>query len=140
MLGNENIKVRNPKAVRPWQHVLEPIGAYLLLAANLSKKPELFSTSYNIGPLPGDHLPVQQLVETAIEKWGKGKWLDESNTKQPHEAGLLKLSIEKAKKELNWQPKLNSTQAIEWTINWYKQQQKDQVDYTFQQIKEYFSL
>jgi len=138
--NNEVINVRNPKAVRPWQHVLEPIGAYLLLAGYLSRDPLSYATSYNIGPLPNDHLPVQQLVDIAIEKWGEGKWLDESNSNQPHEAGLLKLSIEKAKRELNWQPKLNSEQAIEWTVNWYKQQQKNQADYTFKQINEYFSL
>jgi CDP-glucose 4,6-dehydratase len=136
----ENIKVRNPNAVRPWQHVLEPIGAYLLLAASLSSNSLSYSKSYNIGPLPGDHLTVQQLVEIAIEKWGEGKWLDESDTIQPHEAGLLKLNIEKARKELNWQPKLNSTEAVEWTINWYKHHKKDQAVYAFQQIKEYFSL
>ena len=138
--GKQVIKVRNPDAVRPWQHVLEPIGAYLLLGGLLNTRASDFSKSYNIGPLPGDHLPVRQLVETAIEKWGEGEWMDQSDPKQPHEAGLLRLNIERAIKELKWHPKLNSAEAIEWTMNWYKQKVKDQADYTFQQIKDYFSL
>lgn len=136
----DTIEVRNPKAVRPWQHVLEPISAYLLLAALLNKHVTKYSKPYNIGPLPNDHLTVQELVKTAIQKWGHGQWKDVSNVSQPHEAGLLKLCIERARKELNWQPKLNANRAVEWTINWYKQPIAEQANYTFQQIKDYFAL
>ena len=136
----QNIAVRKPDAVRPWQHVLEPISAYLLLAGLLNEDVAMYSKPYNIGPLPGDHLSVGELVEIAIKKWGSGQWRDFSNEGQPHEAGLLKLSIERAKTDLHWRPKLNSTEAIEWTMNWYKQNLEKQADYSFQQIKEYFAL
>jgi CDP-glucose 4,6-dehydratase len=112
----------------------------LLLGANLNDEPTKFSKAYNFGPLPNDHLSVKELVETAIKIWGNGSWKDISNLREPHEAGLLKLSIEKAQKELNWQPKLNAKQAIEWSINWYKQPNEKQAEYAFQQISNYFTL
>ncbi len=70
----------------------------------------------------------------------KGEWKDMRDASAPHEAGLLKLSIEKAQKELNWQPKLNAQQAIEWTVNWYKQPAETLAAYTFKQIENYFKL
>jgi CDP-glucose 4,6-dehydratase len=138
--NNQSINVRNPNAVRPWQHVLEPLCGYLLLGGKLNDDPTKFSKPYNFGPLPNDHLSVKELVETAIKIWGNGSWKDISNLREPHEAGLLKLSIEKAQKELNWQPKLNAKQAIEWSINWYKQPNEKQAEYAFQQISNYFTL
>lgn len=137
---NKAIEVRNPKAVRPWQHVLEPLNGYLLLGAMLNEKPQNFSNPYNFGPLPTDHLSVKELVETAIKIWGNGKWKDTSNDSEPHEAGLLKLDIKRAVKALNWQPKLNAQQAIEWSIDWYKQTSETQASFTFQQIDNYFAL
>jgi CDP-glucose 4,6-dehydratase len=134
------IEVRNPKAVRPWQHVLEPIAGYLLLAGLLNENPSKYSKAYNFGPMPGDHLTVKQLVETAINAWGEGNWKDISDAAQLHEAGLLKLDISRAKKELNWQPKLNADQATRQTIDWYKHPVEKKADYTFQQIKEYFAV
>lgn len=136
----EPVEVRNPKAIRPWQHVLEPIGAYLLLGGLLNDDAKNYSKPYNIGPLPEDHLSVGRLVEIAIEQWGSGNWIDKSDTANVHEAGLLKLNIELAGKELQWQPKLNSLSAIEWTMNWYKHAFENQAEYSFQQIKDYFTL
>lgn len=134
------IIVRNPNAVRPWQHVLEPIIAYLLLGAKLGKNPVQFSKAYNFGPLPADHLTVKDLVEKAIKYWGSGAWKDDSGGKHPHEAGLLKLDISLAQKELGWMPKLSADKAIQWTIDWYKERDTQKSKYTFQQIHEYFSL
>ncbi|MEO5945857.1 MAG: CDP-glucose 4,6-dehydratase, partial [Chitinophagaceae bacterium] len=113
--NNEDIIVRNPSAVRPWQHVLEPLCGYLQLGILLDTTPEKYAKAYNFGPLPSDHFTVKQLVEKAIACWGSGSWVNHSDPNQPHEAGLLKLDISKAKKELNWIPKLTGTQAIEWT-------------------------
>jgi CDP-glucose 4,6-dehydratase len=138
--NHQSIDVRNPGAVRPWQHVLEPLAGYLLLAGLVNENAENFSKPYNFGPLPNDHLTVKELVETAIKNWGKGDWKDISNADEPHEAGLLKLDISRAQTELNWQPKLNAQQAIEYTIDWYKQSSENIAAYTFQQIKNYFSL
>jgi CDP-glucose 4,6-dehydratase len=136
----QSIEVRNPDAVRPWQHVLEPLSGYLLLAGLLHNQPEKYSKAYNFGPLPEDHLTVKQLVETAVKYWGSGSWKSISNPRQPHEAGMLKLDISLAKKELGWQPKINAEKAIKWTIDWYKKPLMQQANFTFEQIKEYFAL
>lgn len=135
-----DINVRNPAAVRPWQHVLEPLSGYLLLGILLDTQPLVFSKAYNFGPLPDDHLTVKELVETAITNWGSGSWTDSSDSTQPHEAGLLQLDISRAKNELKWIPKLSASQAIEWTIGWYKQPVSEQTAYSFKQINNYFAL
>jgi CDP-glucose 4,6-dehydratase len=135
--NDQTIEVRNPDAVRPWQHVLEPLVGYLLLGGILNDEPQQFSKAYNFGPLPNDHLSVKELVEIGIKIWGKGEWQDVSDSSSPHEAGLLKLSIERVQRELNWQPKLNAQQAIEWTVNWYKQPAEKLAAYTFEQIENY---
>lgn len=137
---HQTIEVRNPYAVRPWQHVLEPLSGYLLLGGLLQASPTNYSKAYNFGPQPNDHLTVRQLVETALQVWGKGSWKDASDPNQPHEAGLLKLDITRSMQELGWMPKLDATQAIEWTLNWYKQPADKQADYAFQQINTYFNL
>jgi CDP-glucose 4,6-dehydratase len=137
---DQTIEVRNPNAVRPWQHVLEPLVGYLLLGGMLNDAPQQFSKAYNFGPLPNDHLTVKELVEIAIKTWGKGEWKDMSDASSPHEAGLLKLSIERAQKELDWQPRLNAPQAIGWTVNWYKQRAERLGAYIFQQIENYLKL
>jgi CDP-glucose 4,6-dehydratase len=117
--------------------VLEPLSGYLLAGMLLDKDAAIFSGAYNFGPLPDDHLPVKNLVETAIGCWGEGKWIDASDGSQPHEAGLLQLDISKAKNILNWQPRLNSATSITWTINWYKQPPVNAFNFTLQQIKNY---
>lgn len=134
------VLVRNPSAVRPWQHVLEAIAGYLIIGIKLHERPRDFSKPYNFGPLPQDHLPVKDLVTKAIGVWGSGEWKDMSTPDQPHEAGLLKLDITRALKELEWKPKLNAAAAIEWTVNWYKQSEPEKANYTFKQIKDYFRL
>ncbi len=135
-LGAE-IEVRNHFAVRPWQHVLEPIGGYLLLGMLLNEDALQYSGAYNFGPQPKDHLPVKDLVNIAIACWGNGSWIDTSASDQPHEAGLLKLDISKALKQLKWLPKMESREAIEWTIDWYKQPAAGIFDYTLGQIKNF---
>lgn len=137
LVADEPIAVRNPLAVRPWQHVLEPVNGYLLLGILLDKNAQIYSGAYNFGPLPTDHLPVNKLVDIAIDCWGSGAWIDTSESTHLHEANLLQLDITKAATVLNWKPKLTSTQAIEWTIGWYKQNQEDLFNYTLIQIKNY---
>lgn len=135
---NRSIEVRNPLAVRPWQHVLEPVCGYLQLGILLDSIPEKYSKAYNFGPLPSDHFTVKQLVENSIKCWGAGNWEDKSTTDQPHEAGLLKLDISLAKKELQWEPKLSGAEAIAWTIDWYQQAENNQLEFSMEQIKNYF--
>jgi CDP-glucose 4,6-dehydratase len=134
------IEVRNPTSVRPWQHVLEPLFGYMVLAARLNDEPVRYAAPYNFGPLPSDHLEVRSLVEIAINAWGGGNWNDCSDPAQPHEAGLLQLDISKAQKELFWTPKLSAEQAITWTVNWYKQKREDVVAFTFDQINKFVAL
>ncbi len=136
----ETINVRNPLSVRPWQHVLEPLGGYLLLGALLKDTPEKYSSAYNFGPLPSDHLQVKDLAKLAIDVWGEGDWMDTSNNEEVHEANLLKLDISKANKELQWQPKLNAQEAIKWTIEWYKKSSSERLDFSISQINNFQSL
>lgn len=138
--SHQNIIVRNPLSVRPWQHVLEPLTGYLLLGGLLNEDAEKYSTAFNFGPLPGDHFPVKTLVEKSIKSWGRGSWSDASSPDQPHEAGLLQLDITKAQNELKWSPKLDAASSIEWTIDWYKQPDYKKKDFTFRQINTYLAL
>jgi CDP-glucose 4,6-dehydratase len=136
----KEIEVRNPAAVRPWQHVLEPLTGYLLLGAMLDHKPEQYSRAYNFGPYPDDHLTVKELVSLAIESWGKGSWADKSDGTQPHEATLLQLDISRAVEQLQWKPTLSAAAAIDWTMEWYKQSTAGQAAFTFQQIKTFLAI
>jgi CDP-glucose 4,6-dehydratase len=131
--------IRNPSSVRPWQHVIEPLGGYLLLGALARENPFDHSKAYNFGPLPDDHLAVRELAEIAIHSWGSGSWKDISAKGQPHEAGLLQLSVQRAREELRWTPRLRAAQAVDWAIQWYRQAPASQSDYTFRQIKEYLA-
>ncbi len=135
-----DILVRNPASVRPWQHVLDPLAGYLLLAQRLQAGPAGYSTAYNFGPRPADHLTVKELVQQAISSWGGGQWQDVSDPGQPHEAKLLQLDISRAGKELAWTPRLNSTQAIAWTMDWYRRPATEQAAFAVQQIKDYMEL
>ncbi|GEO11614.1 CDP-glucose 4,6-dehydratase [Segetibacter aerophilus] len=118
--SGEKIKVRNPSSIRPWQHVLEPLVGYLELGRKLFFHPQQFSQAYNFGPLSGDSLSVQTIVDLSIKIWGTGGSETLNVVGEPHEAGLLKLDISKATTELGWQPKWNATEAIRQTIDWYK--------------------
>ncbi|HWB25346.1 MAG TPA: CDP-glucose 4,6-dehydratase [Chitinophagaceae bacterium] len=136
----ETIQVRNPHAVRPWQHVLEPLTGYLLLGALLHENAIIYSGAYNFGPMPEDHLDVGNFVNCAIAAWGSGQWHDASDPAAVHEAGFLKLDIKKALTTLGWQPKLNAQEAIKWAVAWYKQPGNAQADFTFEQIKNYLTI
>jgi CDP-glucose 4,6-dehydratase len=116
----DSIPIRNPSAVRPWQHVLEPIGAYLLLGSKLYEDPAKYASAYNFGPLNKDCLTVEEMVQHAIMTWGYGDYHLLDNTAMPHEAGLLKLDTSKATNDLQWYPVFNAYEAIENTIQWYR--------------------
>ena len=118
--ANKEVVIRNPKAVRPWQHVIEPLFGYLELGTKLNNDPKGSSQVYNFGPNPSDVLSVEEMVIKSIENWGTGSYKSLIDVNSPHEAGLLKLDISKALKDLNWKPVLNAQNAVERTINWYK--------------------
>jgi CDP-glucose 4,6-dehydratase len=117
--GNEII-IRNPNAVRPWQHVIEPLFGYLELGVKLNIDPIKYAQAFNFGPNTSDALSVEEMVKKSVESWGIGNYRAVFDTNNPHEAGLLKLDISKALNELNWKPLFNAQSAIERTINWYK--------------------
>ncbi|MDB5233177.1 MAG: CDP-glucose 4,6-dehydratase [Hymenobacter sp.] len=116
----EPVQVRNPQAVRPWQHVLEPLGGYLLLGARLAQEPLRYTGAWNFGPLAEDTKTVEALVQDAVAIWGEGRYDASPLTNQPHEAGLLKLDISKAQTQLAWKPLYDSKTAIANTIAWYR--------------------
>ncbi|GAB4033258.1 CDP-glucose 4,6-dehydratase [Spirosoma gilvum] len=116
----EEIRVRNPAAVRPWQHVLEPLGGYLHLGTKLIDHPVTYADSWNFGPLPEDNLTVEELVNLSIQCWGGGSYQKSDRRGEPHEAGLLKLDISKTVNEIHWKPKYQARKAIANTLSWYR--------------------
>ncbi len=117
---HETIFVRNPSSVRPYQHVLEPLFAYLLIAMKQYENPALCG-SYNVGPNEGDCLKTSELVELFCNSWGEGIcWKQKGMAAQPHEANLLRLDISKIKSTLGWKPVWDASQAIDKTVQWAK--------------------
>jgi CDP-glucose 4,6-dehydratase len=117
----EPIIVRSPHAVRPWQHVLEPLSGYLLLAQKMAENPASYAEAWNFGPKESSFLPVGSLVDRIVKTWGEGSWEDHSKPGALHEANLLKLDISKAKSQLGWSPLWNIDKAIAETVAWYRQ-------------------
>jgi len=141
LTGNKPIVIRNPQATRPWQHVLDPLAGYLLLAARLLEKPDIFSGAWNFGPLSSDQITVRELAERFIDAWGSGTiQVAETLDDAPHEAHLLKLNVDKASFILEWTPVLNSSTAIDWTAHWYKswhEHNSSLQQLSFRQIQEF---
>ena len=117
---NKPVVVRNPKSTRPWQHVLEPIHGYLLLAEKLYNQGQNFSEAWNFGPTEEDSKSVKWVLDEMIKRWGQGaSWTDDLNI-NPHEANNLKLDISKAKAKLGWEPKWNLDKALDHITSWHK--------------------
>ena len=137
----EPIVVRNPNATRPWQHVLDPLSGYLLLAQKLFEAPARFSGAWNFGPVENGHIKVIDLTNEFVKIWGSGKThAPPSEKSAPHEAHLLRLCIDKAVHELQWQPLLNSSTAIDWTVVWYKTwhlKNTDMQSFSLKQIRKF---
>ncbi len=140
LIAGETVILRNPEAVRPWQHVLDPLNGYLVLAAKMSEEPTRYAQGYNFGPYPNDERTVLDMTQLAIEKWGAGSYETPEIAGKPHEAGLLKLAIDKAQNELGWKPRFRSAEAVEWTMNWYQHVRDNALEHTKQQIHTYFGL
>ncbi len=133
-----SIIVRNPHAVRPWQHVLEPLSGYLLLAEKLHADPATFDGAWNFGPEESSFLTVGSLVDAIVTAWGDGSWEDHSTPGAVHEAHLLKLDIAKAKALLGWHPVWNIRQAVAETVRWYSGYRNHNVhELCLGQIREY---
>lgn len=114
------VKIRNPHAIRPWQHVLEPLSGYLLLAERLYEHGQTDAEAWNFGPSDEDAQPVEWIVERLCVAWGQGaSWCLQAGD-HPHEASMLKLDISKAKQRLNWRPRWRMDKTIENIIDWHQ--------------------
>jgi CDP-glucose 4,6-dehydratase len=116
---NKIINIRNPQATRPWQYILEPLSGYLLLGSKMYKDGIKYSSAWNFGPNDNDIITVEEIVKSVIKNWGKGEYKVDTS-RQPHEAGLLKLETSKARIFLRWKPVYEIYETIKRTINWYK--------------------
>jgi CDP-glucose 4,6-dehydratase len=114
------VVIRNPLATRPWQHVLEPLSGYLVLAQQLHREAQSQAEAFNFGPLDDDVRPVQWIVERMVQRWGQQAGWTQEATEQPHEANYLKLDISKAKARLGWQPRWRLAQALDHIVSWHR--------------------
>ena len=135
---NLPVLVRNPNATRPWQHVLEPLSGYLVLAQNLHNNFGKFSEGWNFGPHENDVKSVEWILDKMTSKWPNSSWrLDKNPT--PYEAGFLKLDISKAKFKLDWTPTWNLDLSLEKVIIWHHAwlKKEDMLSACFNEIREY---
>lgn len=135
----EPARIRNPHAIRPWQHVLEPLRGYLLLAERLYEHGPAFAEGWNFGPNDEDARPVSWIVEKTAELWGGGaRWVTDTD-EHPHEAHYLKLDISKARARLGWQPALRLYDALRLIVDWTQQRRAgaDMREVTLRQIRDY---
>lgn len=122
LVAGKPVPVRSPRAVRPWQHVLQPLSGYLILGARmLCSDDPVWCDGWNFGPLSGDEVSVARLVESFIEAWGGGAWEDCTDPSQPHEDKILRLNIEKSITCLHWRPSWNLEESVCRTVRWYRQ-------------------
>lgn len=139
---NKGVTLRYPNSVRPWQHVLEPLSGYLLLAEKLYTCKKEFAESWNFGPNENETFTVSQVVENIYKIWGSDiNWINEQE-KQLHEDSFLKLDITKAKNRLKWYPRLSLKEALIYLIDWHKSYLNNENlrVKTLEQIKEYSKL
>lgn len=118
--GNRPVVIRNPHAVRPWQHVLEPLSGYLALAERLYTEGQAWAEGWNFGPHDDDARPVQWIVERMVRLWGDGATWQWDDGDHPHEAHYLKLDISKAKARLGWSPRWDLAKALQNVIIWHQ--------------------
>lgn len=117
--NKEPVVVRNPMAVRPWQHVLEPLSGYLVLAQQLFEHPGDYAEGWNFGPHDDDARPVDWILNHMVSKWPGSSWELDTNS-HPHEAAFLKLDISKAKARLHWQPTWHLEKTLQNIITWHQ--------------------
>lgn len=137
-LGNP-LEVRNPRSVRPWQYVLEPLAGYLLLMERLYSEGHRWAEGWNFGPLDEDTQPVEVVVNGLVERWGNGAQWTITGRQHPHEATLLKLDCSKARTELGWTPKWRLERTLHAVVDWHRAllAGEDMQSFSLQQIREY---
>ncbi|MCP4417266.1 MAG: CDP-glucose 4,6-dehydratase [Chloroflexi bacterium] len=141
LMAGQPVLIRNPQATRPWQHVLEPLNGYIMLAECLWQDGPRFAQAWNFGPRDGDVKPVSWIVDYVTQIWGEGASWVKDGADQPHENTFLKLDCSLARNWLGWSPRLNLATALEWIVEWFKgyQRQEDMRTLTEQQISRYKS-
>jgi CDP-glucose 4,6-dehydratase len=141
-LAGEPVRIRRPQAIRPWQHVMEPLAGYIALAEHLLTHDPKYATAYNFGPYDEDAKPVGWIVEKMTQFWGgNASWVLDPDP-GVHEAGYLKLDASKAHADLAWSPHLRLETALQWLVEWYRAWQSgaDMHAFTLNQISTYESL
>jgi CDP-glucose 4,6-dehydratase len=140
--SGKSVLIRHPDAVRPWQHVLEPLRGYLHLSEKLVQLGPAFADGWNFGPNGDDAKPVRWIVEQMAARWGDNVQWHLAQGEQPHEAGYLKLDISKAQQMLNWHPKLRLNDSLNLVVDWARQRVagSDVRSLTEQQIANYQTL
>ena len=138
IINNVKVKIRNPDAIRPWQHVLEPLGGYLSLAEKIWLNGDKFAEAWNFGPIE-ENKPVSWIVNKISEFYGKKCITSFDTTQNPHETKSLKLDCTKAYEKLGWIPKTNLEQGLQLTVDWYKHYEKhdDMRKFTEKQIDDF---
>ncbi|PMM49039.1 CDP-glucose 4,6-dehydratase [Vibrio breoganii] len=139
--NGQSVEIRSPYAIRPWQHVLEPLSGYLTIAEYLYLQGSDFAEGWNFGPKEEDAKPVEWIVERLVQLWGDdAKWFL-SEGEHPHEAHYLKLDCSKAKMRLNWQPVWDLNTTLEKIVGWQKAWlgKEDMKQYTINEIREYMN-
>ena len=133
----KDIEIRSPKATRPWEHVMEPLSGYLRVGQKLMEDPVKYSEGFNFGPPIECNKTVWEVVEYLVKYYGKGKVVDVSGQEMVHENTLLSLDVTKAYRMLQWKAMLNLKEAIEFTVDWYKEalHSDDMFDYCKKQIQ-----
>lgn len=135
------IPIRNPKAVRPWQHVLEPLGGYLLLAEKMWEHPSDYCEGWNFGPEADSIRTVSEVAGKVVDHYGSGSIELATDSAAPHEAQLLTLSIDKARERLGWKPRMDLERSIGMTVDWYRRYRNTDVySMCAEQIDEYTSI
>jgi CDP-glucose 4,6-dehydratase len=137
--AGETLRIRSPNAIRPWQHVLEPLSGYLMLAQKLVTNDADYAQAWNFGPRESDAKPVYWILERLCEKIPDAKW-DLSDATQPHEAGLLTLDSSKAKSQLGWSPRWSLEKTLDATIAWHQAWRRGEpmAQVSLDQIASYF--
>jgi len=137
--SNQAVRIRNPIATRPWQHVLEPLSGYLILAQELYSEGSKYASSWNFGPQDEGNRSVREVVELMIQGWGQSARWEGVGAEQLHEANLLKLDCSKAHQLLGWMPRWSLETTIKKTVEWQKsfQSKEDMRAFSITQIEEY---
>jgi len=140
--NNIVVNIRSPYAIRPWQHVLEPLSGYLTLGAHLLKAGSAFGGAWNFGPNDADALPVEAITATLCQMWGGSASYQVDMHPQPHEASYLKLDCSKARKELGWTPRWDIQTTLNSIVAWHQAylEGEDMQRITMAQMDAFFNL